>query len=287
MNQDNKSDKILENERHDSSNSHVSNSIISDLSFSKKDKKLNFIHRKFEKIAQAVYIITGHFRDEEPLKWSIRKLCTDILVSVIRLGSHSDESGRGITVQSISSMQSELLSLLDVAGFSGLISPMNISILKRELQGLSHELGQMPRESFYSGVLLDNAFFEQKEISETIAPVQTQTVLPVLTKIQTVPENVKDKFVDLKSHHTVNTQETTDDKDSKLRDFSVVAVKKNKRQSIIISLLKRKKEVMIKDITETITDCSEKTIQRELAALVDEGILKKEGERRWTRYMLA
>jgi predicted HTH transcriptional regulator len=145
----------------------------------------------------------------------------------------------------------------------------------------------MPRENFYSGVLLDNAFFEQKEISETIVPVQPQTALPALSKIQTVPENVKDKFVDLKRHDTVNTQETTDDKDSKLRDFSVVAVKKNKRQSIIISLLKRKKEVMIKDITETITDCSEKTIQRELAALVDEGILKKEGERRWTRYMLA
>ncbi|MEK6878241.1 MAG: hypothetical protein AABY22_01465 [Nanoarchaeota archaeon] len=52
------------------------------------------------------------------------------------------------------------------------------------------------------------------------------------------------------------------------------------------SLIKRKKEIMIKDVVGLINDCSEKTIQRELLTLVDEGILKKEGERRWTRYSL-
>lgn len=286
MNPNNETDKIVNNEGQEANNTAVSKGFTTELSFSKKDKKLNFIHRKFEKIAQAVYIITDHFHDGEPLKWSIRKLCTDILISVIKLGSYGDEKGRGVTVYDISAMQSELLSLLDVAGFSGLISPMNIGILKRELHGLSHELASIPKNNFYNGVLLDNAFFNDAEVGnlEHVLPKVHEEKLQQRMDTSHV---VKDKIIEPKRHTTVSAPIVLESKDAKLKDFSVVAVKKNKRQSIIISLLKRKKEVMIKDITETITDCSEKTIQRELAALVDEGVLKKEGERRWTRYMLA
>ena len=42
----------------------------------------------------------------------------------------------------------------------------------------------------------------------------------------------------------------------------------------------------VKDVLGVVAGVSEKTIQRELLALVDEGILKKEGERRWTLYSL-
>ena len=72
-----------------------------------------------------------------------------------------------------------------------------------------------------------------------------------------------------------------------LKEFGAVAVKKNSRQSIIISLLRRKKEIMIKDVSPLIHGCSEKTIQRELLSMVDKGILKKIGEKRWSRYSLA
>lgn len=71
-----------------------------------------------------------------------------------------------------------------------------------------------------------------------------------------------------------------------LREFGAVSVKKNARQSAIINLLKRKKEAIIKDITPLIPHTSEKTVQRELAAMVEAGILKKMGEKRWTRYSL-
>ena len=40
------------------------------------------------------------------------------------------------------------------------------------------------------------------------------------------------------------------------------------------------------DIAQTIRDCSEKTIQRELIALIQGGIVKKTGERRWSKYSL-
>jgi hypothetical protein len=44
---------------------------------------------------------------------------------------------------------------------------------------------------------------------------------------------------------------------------------------------------MIKDVSPLVTGCSEKTIQRELSAMVRSGILKKVGEKRWSRYSLA
>lgn len=72
-----------------------------------------------------------------------------------------------------------------------------------------------------------------------------------------------------------------------LREFGAVSVKKNSRQSVIIALLKRKREIMIKDVSPLISGCSEKTIQRELLSMVSAGILKKTGEKRWSRYSLA
>ena len=43
--------------------------------------------------------------------------------------------------------------------------------------------------------------------------------------------------------------------------------------------------VSIKDISAQFTDCSEKTIQRELNDLVIKGRIKKSGSKRWSRYL--
>jgi DNA-binding NarL/FixJ family response regulator len=61
---------------------------------------------------------------------------------------------------------------------------------------------------------------------------------------------------------------------------------KSNRQEIILSMLKSGVKLTIKDFAKNIKDCSEKTIQRELLSLVSKGVLKKEGERRWSKYFL-
>lgn len=58
------------------------------------------------------------------------------------------------------------------------------------------------------------------------------------------------------------------------------------RKGQIIAVLKDKGKVGIKDISNVIRDCSPKTIQRELQAMIDQGIVTKEGERRWSTYSL-
>ena len=56
------------------------------------------------------------------------------------------------------------------------------------------------------------------------------------------------------------------------------------RAERIKTVLEAKPQATIKDIAEIITDVSEKTIQRELNSLIEKGQVRREGERRWSRY---
>lgn len=58
------------------------------------------------------------------------------------------------------------------------------------------------------------------------------------------------------------------------------------RREAIIAVLSDKGEASIKDVAEVIRDASEKTIQRELNVLIKDNIVKREGERRWSRYSI-
>lgn len=147
----------------------------------------------------------------------------------------------------------EMHSLFSVAKNAGLVSEMNHDILSKELSKLENE-GERSLNTLYFG--------DRRE---------DEKALPQLHELKVI----KDKIVDRASSIPV------------LREFGVVSVKKNSRQSIIIGILKRKKEIMIKDVSPLITGCSEKTIQRELSAMVAAGILRKVGEKRWSRYTLA
>ncbi len=149
----------------------------------------------------------------------------------------------------------EILSLFSVAKTAGVVSEMNYDILVRELSRFKQEV-EKP---------LALAFPHETALDEKALP-QTQQ------KAKYIEDNVAVKKTDEKLV---------------LKEFGAVSVKKNTRQSIIISVLKRKKEIMIKDISPMISGCSEKTIQRELLAMVQAGILRKIGEKRWSRYSLA
>jgi len=59
------------------------------------------------------------------------------------------------------------------------------------------------------------------------------------------------------------------------------------RKGQVLEMIKTKGNLGIKDISKSITDCSEKTIQRLLNTLIQEGSIRKEGERRWSTYHYA
>lgn len=60
---------------------------------------------------------------------------------------------------------------------------------------------------------------------------------------------------------------------------------KSKRQEDILSFINQRKSAVVKDISTLFPDVSEKTIQRELGALVDAGKITKRGSKRWSIYL--
>ena len=58
----------------------------------------------------------------------------------------------------------------------------------------------------------------------------------------------------------------------------------NPRAEKILQFVRSNAHSSIKDIASAVKGCSEKTVQRELAALVQRGLIKKVGERRWSVY---
>ena len=154
------------------------------------------------------------------------------------------------------SLVQEINSLLTVGRNAGLISDMNYDIIFHQFSLLLSQ-GQSLGEIFNK--------LEEKENFVSLAPP--------------APKNIEQPSIKDKISREVKSR--TENKSG------LVAVKKNGRQSTILNLLKRKKEIMVRDVSPLIEGVSEKTIQRELLSLVKAGILKKEGEKRWSRYSLA
>jgi DNA-binding transcriptional ArsR family regulator len=59
------------------------------------------------------------------------------------------------------------------------------------------------------------------------------------------------------------------------------------RKERILEIVKDKGQVSIKDISDTIKDVSEKSIQRDLNSLIEKGQVIRQGERRWSTYSIA
>lgn len=58
----------------------------------------------------------------------------------------------------------------------------------------------------------------------------------------------------------------------------------SERRDRIKTILEAKGQASIKDIASIITDVSEKTIQRELNAMIEDNVIQRQGERRWSVY---
>ena len=145
----------------------------------------------------------------------------------------------------------QLLSLLTIAHIGGLISEMNHRIVSYEFDTLLQAIRPEEKENNPQTFILSENFFKGTENPPALPPEVS------------------------KGHNILS------DRLSLLKQKD-----KSNRQNLIVGLLKKGNELGIKDFTSAIKDGSEKTIQRELAVLVSKGLVRKEGEKRWSRYVL-
>ncbi|MEK7501456.1 MAG: hypothetical protein AAB629_00855 [Patescibacteria group bacterium] len=234
------------------------------LGFFSVEDYLVYIFKKTEKITAALYLVSGLLKDDEPMKWELRDRGMDMLSSSFSASS-SVPGDKNIVVQSIFTSALETISLLNVAKISNLISEMNHTILVKEIDQIVSLLRDRLTESAQSaGLVLSEAFFRTPSMFASGFKSDDQG-------------SVHNRAISSK-----NESRKTGISDAR----SNVEEKKSKRQSNIIGVLKGQSNLTIKDFSKAIKDCSEKTIQRELLEMVEKGVIRKEGERRWSRYSL-
>ncbi|KKT37017.1 MAG: hypothetical protein UW27_C0009G0041 [Parcubacteria group bacterium GW2011_GWA1_44_13] len=258
------------------------------------------ISKKCERLATAIYLVTNFLSDTEPMKFRLRALSLELVrdASLVKNGSQMVEAN---VLEALRANILETLSLLELAFIAGLVSEMNFTILKREYASLRDtiEVKKASRESRTDSILGDN-FFGTTESAHPrpglgysreqalMHPAPTSSTLPKGHSIGQTTSVMSDR-------NTVSDTRRSDLKNLSPRSVlsvsspaprAITDIAKESRRARILKLVKDNREVTIKDIATHFVDLSEKTIQRELVSLVESGVLKKFGERRWSRYAL-
>lgn len=252
-----------------------------------KDSFSLYLFRKIEKIALAIYLITEHLSEKEPIKQSIRASATSLISEIIKTLENNE-----IRQNDIQASLLEAESLLDLAANNSILTRTNVNLLKNEVSKISKEIVSR-NKTLENNTVVKKSFFNvdiQKDI--LIKDIKDIRDRESVKKTDGEEMSFKDKRHDIQKGQDVFDELSFDKK--VISSFSNDDEKKmniSNRSNIdranqIIEIIKRKGNVMIKDISLEIIDCSEKTIQRELQKLVQKGTLKKEGERRWSTYSI-
>lgn len=238
------------------------------LGFFSAEEYLIYIFKKTEKITAALYLVSGLLKDEEPIKWELRDRGIDLLSSSFT-ASNSLPGDKNAVIQSLFSAALETLSLLHVGKISNLISDMNYRILVREIDSIVAMLrDRLAANAENAGYVLSEAFFRTPDLFSTGFRLGNKSGEERSKENGERRSSVAGSAVSISEGHVS------------------VQAKKSQRQEAIMLVLKAQSNLTIKDFSKVIKDCSSKTIQRELLELVERGIIKKDGERRWSRYSL-
>ncbi|HZS43136.1 MAG TPA: DeoR family transcriptional regulator [Candidatus Paceibacterota bacterium] len=248
---------------------------VEKLAFFNNNAYFVFLYKKCKSLSAALYMVSEHFPDQEPLKWNVREKATHILEDSLALPIAHSGDRKGI-VDNLFQSSLEILSFLDLANLSGLISETNRKILRKEFENLiSLVEGREESLKVPSNFVLDEEMFKTEQLP---------AAWNLDSNLKSEAE-LKDKAQHMKSTKAKGQFRSTPIKDkSSLTKPSID--KTIDRQAVILGMLRKQNNLSIKDISQSFANCSEKTIQRELSQMVEKGLLKKVGERRWSKYSL-
>lgn len=238
-------------------NSHI------EFEFIKDKPPLVYLIKKIEKLSGVIHILTNNLSDNEPIKNLLRQESLGLLKGAVE---------RGKSVPGIVSLESNILnclSLIGVAEQSLVISGMNSQVLRAEFQKLIPIIALLYRDE------RERFAFDPKSLD----------VSPGLISVPLAPEISKGHKGQTKERILSNTPKQKPEKEKK-DQYNSIGHSDSTRSKIILDVVRNKGEVGIKDITAIVRGVSSKTIQRDLSALVLNGVLKKSGERRWSRYSI-
>lgn len=252
--------------------------------------------KKAEKISTALYMVTDLISVNDPIRHRIRECGVD-LIAQTRSMSHSFSGDIYFVIARTINKSWEVISLVEVASSVGFISDMNARILKSVLIELISSLrDKQKRESFnqIEDLKIGESLADQISLSKSLFEVKEESVYKGQKESEKM-SLIKDKEMSFitpkqikKSEAEVKQTQVIERPSYSHKEFSafINKPKSNERRPKIIEIVREKGEVGVNDITTSFPDVSSKTIQRELTALVEENVLKRVGEKRWSKYSL-
>lgn len=225
-------------------------------------------YRRAERIAAALYLLTKHMSDREPLRVNARTSAHLLLKDILDLRSGFRLDADATDTSRLHAHVRETISIAQLLAIGGYISRENADMVTRALEELSQFID-------ISGTT---------QLAERIT--FTREDLLIDQTIRMGPPRNHESFSGKK--HRPNDVQGTVEKDGK-SDKGPNGTRDNlsSRRAAILDVLRDGKKMGIRDISSFVVGVSEKTVQRELAALISDGVLKKEGEKRWSRYFIA
>lgn len=229
------------------------------------DYSLYILYRRIDNITAAIHLITDPWLDKEMLKHSLRETSMKNLSCIVLfIGSLKGDISQ---LQQIVAYILELSSKLNMAFWSGLTSEMNSSLLQKEILKIHETLAEVISK-YKTKHTIDPLFFSPVDLD-------IRHYKNSIPSFRNTPATIKDNY------------HKRQDK-GHIKDINPLEQPlKDDRRQAILKLLSERSNLSIKDFATVIPSYSEKTIQRELLSLVEDGVVKKVGERRWSTYSLA
>lgn len=250
------------------------------------------VSKKAEKITTAVYMVTDFIPDSDPIKSKIREISLS-MISDTRKMSYALTGDLYFQLARVIASAWEVVSIMEVAVVVGFISDMNYQILKNALIDFISDLRNRQRiESF-------NNIHDMKFVQGTAGQIRLKSDFFKVSESdmeRVDSEIIKNEDLDIKrADSTYSYKGHFDDnkmsfikkdiKKTPINNDNLIAKIKD-RKDRIYDLVKERKDISITDIVSFFKDYSQKTIQRDLISLVEEGKIKKVGDKRWSRYLI-
>jgi hypothetical protein len=281
------------------------------------------VAKKSERLVTALYLVTDLMTDGEPIKHGLRKNAVALLSSMNAL-SQLDVKDRVMELKVSLKAVTEIISLLHVAVTTGIVSQMNGELLMDGFRSLQSVLEKKQPILTREMLTIDDeeTLHTDTQFSSAITSTSYDVLTPLsLARLHGSDEDVRRTHDVLKSSQILSKLEGKDFKgrnsgehmsdrsEEKLgapqKDTQSVhhvlmrhaappttslassfQMRKQSRRDQILALFVKGVDVSIKDIAARIKGCSEKTIQRELNALLYDSVIERIGEKRWSRYIL-
>ncbi len=231
-----------------------------------KDIRRVYIYKKAERLAKAIHLVAPAFRNSPALRDRMDLVAVGLVdAAILPPTSARDALSRELLA---------LSSVLSIGRTGGLLSSMNAELISREAQNLLQEVAAYEEPRLFLDDVPSLAELSKELAAERHAPSSA-----VSRSVSADPSPRLNRPVPAAAAKQAIVP--------KGQDKGQISDKTSDRREAILSILRSKGPSYIKDVSTVIRDVSEKTIQRELQVLVEEGTVLRTGERRWTTYAIA